>query len=116
MQVQPLLRGLHELRNLGIGGNRAVAFGKDFGGCLDELLGRTDCASRIVWQCARDALELGADARWVGETGQRGHKCGWAPPADPATHIELEAVVVQQLGEAGGPPTGSAARRSEQVG
>jgi hypothetical protein len=98
MQVQRMLGGLHELGNLGIGSNRQAAFGEhDLGGRLHELLGRTNRAGRIVWQGAPDALQLGADPRRVSETGQGCLKCGWAPPTDPATLIELEAVVVQQL-------------------
>jgi len=85
MQLQRLLGRLHKLGNLGIDSNRQAAFGQhDLGGCLHELLGRTNRASWIVWQCAPDSLQLGADPRWVGETGQSCLKCGWALPTDPA--------------------------------
>ena len=77
MQLQRLLGRLHKLGNLGIDSNRQAAFGQhDLGGCLHELLGRANRASRIVWQGAPDALQLSADPRWVGETGQSGLKCG----------------------------------------
>jgi hypothetical protein len=117
MQAQRLLGSLDEFGNLDIASNRQAAFGRhDLGGCLKELLGRTDGSSQIVRQGAPDAFQLGADPRWVAETGQRCLKRRRAAPVDPAALIELKAIVVQQLPElietAGPVPLLAASQRS----
>ena len=81
MQVQRLLGG--------IAGNRQAAFGEhDLGGCFHELLGRANRACRIVWQGTPDALQLGADPRWVAETGDGAQVYDWSSGTNVPKGIE----------------------------